>query len=424
MHLIFTILQLRSEIQRKKSSFVVRLLRYSGPALIVSVAYMDPGNYGTDLAGGAKYNYDLLWIVWMASLMAMLFQYLSGKFGIATGRDLAEQIRLSLNGKKIYTVPYWLASEVAIAATDLAEYLGTVLALNILFGVPLLWGSIFGALDVLIILAVSSRRFRVVESLFALWVSIIGLGFLYELLIAGTRPGDILLHSVYPTINSQTILVGVGIIGATVMPHAVFVHSWLTKNKLKKGDQEERKELMKLHLAETVILLGVAALVNVAIMVLAARVFYPNYSNVQSVTEAYHILRPLFGQVAATIFGITLLASGLSSSITGTISGQAVMEGMLGSKFNPIIRRLITRFVNVFPTTIAILAGIQPLQLLVYSQVLLSLMLPLPMIPLVYYTSKREIMGEFTNGPLLRYLSYASAVSIVCLNVYLIYTVI
>jgi len=415
---------LRSEIQRKKSSFVVRLLRYSGPALIVSVAYMDPGNYGTDLAGGAKYNYDLLWIVWMASLMAMLFQYLSGKFGIATGRDLAEQIRLSLNGKKIYTVPYWLASEVAIAATDLAEYLGTVLALNILFGVPLLWGSIFGALDVLIILAVSSRRFRVVESLFALWVSIIGLGFLYELLIAGTRPGDILLHSVYPTINSQTILVGVGIIGATVMPHAVFVHSWLTKNKLKKGDQEERKELMKLHLAETVILLGVAALVNVAIMVLAARVFYPNYSNVQSVTEAYHILRPLFGQVAATIFGITLLASGLSSSITGTISGQAVMEGMLGSKFNPIIRRLITRFVNVFPTTIAILAGIQPLQLLVYSQVLLSLMLPLPMIPLVYYTSKREIMGEFTNGPLLRYLSYASAVSIVCLNVYLIYTVI
>jgi manganese transport protein len=424
MHLIFTILHLRSEIQRRKGSFIIRLLKYSGPALIVSVAYMDPGNYGTDLAGGARYNYDLLWIVWMASLMAMLFQYLSGKFGIATGKDLAEQIRLSLKGKRAYTIPYWLASEAAIAATDLAEYLGTVLALNILFGVPLIWGSIFGALDVLIILGVSSRRFRVVESLFALWVSIIGLGFLYELLIAGASPGDILMHSVYPTVNSQTILVGVGIIGATVMPHAVFVHSWLTKNKLKIGDAEEKKELMKLHLAETVILLGVAALVNVAIMVLAARVFYPNYSNVQSVTEAYHILRPLFGQVAATIFGITLLASGLSSSITGTLSGQAVMEGMLGSKFNPIIRRLITRFVNVFPTTIAILLGIQPLQLLVYSQVLLSLMLPLPMLPLVFYTSNRRIMGEFANGNLMKYLSYISAVTILCLNGYLIYTII
>ncbi|MEM0117855.1 MAG: Nramp family divalent metal transporter [Conexivisphaerales archaeon] len=417
---------MRSQIQpqKKEEHFITRLLKYSGPALIVSVAYMDPGNYGTDLAGGARFNYDLLWLVWLASLMAMLFQYLSGKFGIATGRDLAEQIRLSLGNRKEYTIPYWLASEVAIASTDLAEYLGTVLALNILFGVPLLIGSIFGALDVLIILAVSSRRFRVVESLFALWVSIIGLGFLYELFVAGADPSQILIHSVYPDVNSQTILVGVGIIGATVMPHAVYVHSWLTKSKLNNGFGADRKELMKLHLAETAILLGVAALVNVAIMVLAASVFYPNYSNVQSVTEAYHILRPLFGPVAATIFGVTLLASGLSSSITGTLSGQAVMEGLLGARFNPILRRLVTRFINVIPTTAAILLGFQPLQLLVYSQVILSLMLPLPMLPLVIFTSKRSIMGEFTNGKLLSYLGYLSAVVILALNAYLLYTII
>ncbi|MEM3637095.1 MAG: Nramp family divalent metal transporter [Conexivisphaerales archaeon] len=417
---------MRSQIQpqKREQPFIIRLLKYSGPALIVSVAYMDPGNYGTDLAGGARFNYDLLWLVWLASLMAMLFQYLSGKFGIATGRDLAEQIRLSLGNRRKYTIPYWLASEVAIASTDLAEYLGTVLALNILFGVPLLIGSLFGAFDVLIILAVSSRRFRVVESLFALWVSIIGLGFLYELFIAGANPSQILVHSIYPDVNSQTILVGVGIIGATVMPHAVYVHSWLTKNKLNNGFNADRKELMKLHLAETAILLGVAALVNVAIMVLAASVFYPNYSHVQSVTEAYHILRPLFGPVAATIFGVTLLASGLSSSITGTLSGQAVMEGLLGAKFNPILRRLVTRFINVIPTTLAILLGYQPLQLLVYSQVVLSLMLPLPMLPLVIFTSRRSMMGEFTNGKLLSYLSYLSAITILVLNGYLLYTII
>lgn len=419
---------MRSKAAEQKSisarSFLARLLRYSGPALIVSVAYMDPGNYGTDLAGGANFNYDLLWLVWLASFMAMLFQYLSGKLGIATGRDLAEHIRISLNGKRAYYVAYWLASEIAIASTDLAEYLGTVLALNLLFDVPLLIGSIFGAADVVIILAVSSRRFRIIENLFALWVSIIGLGFLYEILTVGANPSEIIIHSVLPTISKQTILVGVGIIGATVMPHAVYVHSWLTKNKLKTGSKEERRELMKLHLAETTILLGVAAFVNVAIMVLAASVFYPNYTNVQSVTEAYNILKPLFGPVAAAIFGITLLASGLSSSITGTLSGQAIMEGLLGAKVNPVLRRIITRFINVIPTTTAILLGLQPLQLLVYSQAILSVLLPLPMLPLIIYTSNRNVMGEFANRRLITMLSYASSAVIICLNAYLVYSII
>jgi manganese transport protein len=406
------------KVQRR--NFLTRLVAYSGPALIVSVAYMDPGNYGTDLAGGAGFNYDLLWVVWLASLMAMLFQYLSGKLGIATGEDLASHLRTSLGGRRRFTVPYWLAAEAAIASTDLAEYLGTVLALNLLFGVPLLYAAVFGAADVVIILAVTSRRFRIVESLFALWVSIIGLGLLYEVFITHPSASAVALHSVLPIIDSKTIAIAVGVIGATVMPHAVFVHSWLTKNKLKTGSIEERGELLKLHLTETVLLLSIAAAANVAIMVMSASAFYPDYKTVQSVSQAYGILIPLFGPQAAVIFGITLLASGLSSSITGTLSGQAIMDGLLGIRVNPYLRRLVTRVVNVAPTTVAILLGYSPLEILVYSQVLLSLLLPLAVIPLIILTARRSVMGEFVNRKVMTFLGAVASLVIVLLNSYLL----
>lgn len=405
----------------KAAKMLAEYFAYLGPALIVSMAYMDPGNYGTDIQSGALFNYDLLWAVWLANIMAMVLQYLSGKLGIATGKSLPELVKASLKSKRL-TIPYWLGSEVAAAATDLAEYLGTVIALNILFGVPLLYASVLGALDVVILLALTSERFRVVEYFFMLLVSIIGIGFLYQVVLIGPSLPEIFVHSVTPTISSKSAFLVVGIVGATVMPHALFVHSWLTKNKLTTGTVEERRRLRKLHLRENIFALTIASLVNVAILVSAAAAFHPNYSGVSSISEAYDIMVPLFGYFAAAIFAVTLLCSGLASSVTGTLAGQAIMDGLLGTHVNKHLRRIVTRVINVFPTTIAIFLGLDPLMLLVYSQVALSLLIPLPMIPLLRYTSKREMMGEFVNRRSTNVLALLSAATIVALNAYLIYS--
>ena len=397
------------------------LFLYLGPALIVSMAYMDPGNYGTDIQSGASFAYDLLWTVWLANLMAMILQYLSGKLGIATGKDLAELVRSSLKSRKL-VVPYWLAVEAAAAATDLAEYLGTVIALNLLFGVPLLYAAIFGAADVIILLALTSKSFRIVEYFFMLFVSIIAIGFLYQVLLIRPSLTEIVYHSVAVSLSSQTALLVVGIVGATVMPHALFVHSTLTKNKLTTGSIEEKRRLRRLHLREVVITLTIAGLVNVAILVSAAAAFYPKYSGVSTINEAYKVMVPLYGYLAAAVFAITLLASGLASSTTGTLAGMAMMDGLLGTHVNRNLRRIVTRLVNVFPTTIAVLIGLNPLSLLIYSQVILSMMIPLPMIPLIVYTSRRRVMGEFVNRKITTILGILTAVTILLLNFYLLYT--
>jgi manganese transport protein len=377
--------------------FLRRFVTYSGPALIVSIGYMDPGNYGTDLQGGASFGYSLLWVVWLSCAIAMLMQYLSGKLGIATERSLAEILRERL-GRRLYVIPYWLSSEVAAAATDLAEYLGTVIALNILFGVPMIYAAIFGAADVIIILALTSRKFRLLEQLFLIFVSIISFGYAYELLIAPPSINGILSGSFLPHfVNASALFVAVGIIGATVMPHVVFLHSFLTKEKAKGKTLGERKRMRKLHLAETIFLLTVAALVNAAILLMAAVAFYPHNSQIASIAEAYKTLVPLFGISAGIIFIITLLSSGIASSAAGTLAGQIIMEGFLGKKVNVWMRRIITRFVNVIPTTIAILLGFDPLHILVYSQFLLSLLIPIAVIPVVILTMDKKLMGEFVN---------------------------
>lgn len=405
---------------RSRSS-VVEFVKYVGPALIVSMAYMDPGNYGTDIQGGAAFNYDLVWSVWLASLMAMLLQYLSGKLGISTGKSLPELVRLSLKSKS-RVIPYWLAAEAAAAATDLAEYLGTVLALNILFGIPLLYAAIFGAADVLILLAFASRRFRVIEYLFMLFVSIISIGFLYEVIVIGPNLSEIVLHTFSASLGSKSILAVVGIVGATVMPHALYVHSWLTKNRLVDNTLEEKRRLRRLHLRENIFTLTIAGFVNGAILVASAAAFYPKYSDISTINEAYNIMVPLYGPIAAIVFAVTLLSSGLASSTTGTLAGQAIMDGLLGTNVNIYLRRLVTRFINVFPTTIAILLGLNPLSLLVYSQVILSLMIPLPMIPLIVYTSRRRVMGEFVNRRATTVLALMFGAIIIALNAYLLYS--
>ena len=397
------------------------LFVYLGPSLIVSMAYMDPGNYGTDIQSGATFAYDLLWAVWLANLMAMVLQYLSGKLGIATGKSLPELIRESLRAPRL-TIPYWLAAEAAAAATDLAEYLGTVIALNILFGIPLIYAAILGALDVIILLALTHERFRIIEYFFMVFVSIISIGFLYQVLLIHPSLSDIAYHSVAITVNSQSILLVVGIVGATVMPHALFVHSTLTKNKLTTGTVEEKRRHRKLHLREVILTLTIAGLVNVAILVSAAAAFYPTYSGVSTINQAYAVLKPLYGYLAATVFAITLLASGLASSTTGTLAGQSIMDGLIGKHVNKYVRRLVTRVINVFPTTAAILVGLNPLSLLVYSQVILSLMIPLPMIPLLIYTNRKSLMGEFVNKKITNILAVIAATLIIVLNIALLFT--
>ncbi len=363
----------------------------------------------------------------MASAFAMVLQYLSGKLGIATGNSLSQLLRGSLKTRS-RRVSYWLAAELAIASTDLAEYLGTVIALNILFNIPLLYASIFGAADVIVLLALTNNRFRVIEYFFMVFVSIIAAGFFYELLLVGPNLQQIAIHSLSPSISAGTVLTVVGIVGATVMPHVLWLHSSLTAEKLgrwgiKENDHVPKKRILGLHLRENIVILAIAGCVNVAILVMAAAAFYGHgYTNVQQINDAFNILKPLFGPLAAIVFAVTLLASGIASSVVGTLAGQEVMTGLLGVKVNPTLRRVVTRLINVFPTTAAILLGLSPLALLFYSQVFLSILIPLPMIPLIWYTAKKNVMGPYVNRHSTTIVALIVGGVIVALNIALIYT--
>lgn len=397
------------------------LWNYFGPALIVSVAYMDPGNYGTDISGGASFGYSMLWIVWLAGIMAMLLQYLSGKLGIATGYSLAELMRIYLK-KRTYIVLCWLAAEIAAVMTDLAEFLGTVIALNLLFGLPLLYGTFLSVLDVVLIMGVTGGKVRRTEYVFMALISTIGIGYVFEIFITGPSLAPVVLGSVIPNLAStDRVLIAVGVIGATVMPHAVFVHSALANDKITDPSIETKNRVMRLHRVESIIMFTFAGLVNAAIMVMAAAAFGSRGLAVATIQDAYLTLVPLFGSAAAIVFGITLLASGLSSSTTGTIAGQAMMEGMLGRKMNLWVRRIVTRLINTVPTTIAILLGIEPLLILVYSQVALSLLLPLPLLPLWKFTRDKNLMGKFVNRRLTTMVAAVFIGIIVLFNALLLY---
>lgn len=392
-----------------------QFIRFFGPALVVSVAYVDPGNFGTAIASGAVYGYTLLWTVWFASIMAMLLQYLSGKIGIAAGQSMPELVREKLkSNSKI--VAYWLSSELFAIATDLAEFLGVALALHLLFGIPLLLAAAIASFDVVIIFVLAGKRFRRVEMLIGVLVSIIGVGYVYELFITQPNLASIAFHSVTPILTPEAVPLVVGIIGATVMPHALAVHSWLTKNKLTKGDNEEKHRLLRYHTIDNVLNLSIAGFVNAAILIMAAAAF--SGSSVGTVEEAYYTLTPLFGVFASVVFGITLLASGISSSMTGVLAGQALMEGLLGRRIHPWLRRIVVRGINVVPTMIAIYLGFNALDLLVYSQIILSLLIPVPLIPIIYLTSKKDIMGPFVNRRYTTIIALVFASLILVFNAY------
>lgn len=409
---------------------------FVGPAILISVGYMDPGNWGTDLAGGAQFKYGLLWVVGLASFMAVILQVIAARLGVATGRDLAQCCRDHL--PKWSRWPNWIAMELAIASTDVAESLGSAVALNLLFHIPMAWAIIITALDVLLLLVLAGSGMRLMEALVGVLVATIGVCYAIEIFVLPQMHPDFLEMGramVQPSIGQAGMMVvAIGIIGATVMPHNLYLHSALVQTRKLKRDERSIRTAIRFNTIDSVVALTIAFLVNAAILVLAAMVFYGKQSvtvaggqvvafNPESdwIRIAHLTLAPLLGTaVASTLFAVALLASGQSSTITGTLAGQVVMEGFMNWRLRPWIRRMISRILAVVPAIwiISIRGNGSVTDLVNLSQVILCLLLPLAMFPLLYFTSSRKIMGQWRNGWVLLTLGWGSAILITVMDLY------
>jgi manganese transport protein len=387
------------------------ILPLAGPAVIVSIAYMDPGNFATNIQAGAKYGYGLLWVVLLANVIAMLFQALSAKLGIVTGRNLAEICRERL--PRPLVIAMWIASEVAAMATDLAEFLGGAIGLSLLFHLPLLWGMVVTAIVSYGILLFERRGFRPIELIIGALVSIIGLCYLIEVFIAPVNWGAAALHTVIPQLqDAAAVTIAVGIIGATVMPHAIYLHSGLTQARMPIRNDTDRRKLLSYSNKEVIVALALAGAVNMAMVMMASAAFHAGHSNVAEIETAYYTLTPLLGAAAAGIFLISLLASGISSSAVGTMAGQMIMQGFVGFKIPVWVRRLIT----MLPAFVVVGLGANATGALVISQVVLSLVLPIPMIALLVFTRQRDVMGAFANGRLTQAAAIVATALVLVLN--------
>ena len=408
------------------ASFWRKFRAYWGPGLLVAVGYMDPGNWATDLAGGARFGYTLLSVVLISNLFAMLLQHLAAKLGIVTGRDLAQACRDHYS--KPVAIGLWVLCEIAIAACDLAEVIGSAIALNLLFGLPLPWGVAFTTLDVLLVLLLQNKGFKIIESLVAGLIFLIFTCFAYE--IIASRPDWLgLAKGLVPQLrvvtNPAMLYVAIGILGATVMPHNLYLHSSIVQVRQIEPTEAGKRSAIKFATIDSTVALFLAFFVNAAILVTAAAAFHgKGHDDVADIADAHKLLTPVLGAGAASvIFAIALLASGQSSTLTGTLAGQIVMEGFLNLRLKPWLRRLITRLVAVVPAlVVAILYGEKGTgQLLVLSQVILSLQLSFAVVPLVLFTSDKLKMGVFVNRPWVRVLAWAVAGLIIVLNVFLLW---
>jgi manganese transport protein len=392
-----------------------RYLAFAGPAVVASIAYMDPGNFATNIQAGAKYGYGLLWVVLLANLVAMLFQALSAKLGIVTGRNLAEMCREHFPRPVVLAM--WVVSEVAAMATDLAEFLGGAIGLCLLLHLPLLTGMAATALIVYAILTFERYGFRPVELIIGSLVATIALCYLIEMFIAPVDWGSAAFHMVAPQIaDGEALLLGVGIIGATVMPHVVYLHSGLTQARIPPRTEREKQQIVRISNYEVITALAVAGLVNMAMVMMASGAFHAGHTEVAEIETAYHTLTPLLGAAAAAVFLISLLASGVSSSAVGTMAGQMIMQGFIGFRIPIWVRRLIT----MLPAFAIVGAGANATNALVISQVVLSLALPLPMIAVVLFTRRADIMGRFANRQLTDAIAIVGTVMVLLLNVFLI----
>jgi manganese transport protein len=424
------------EVPHHQAGFWEQWRAFVGPAILVSVGYMDPGNWGTDLQGGAQFKYGLLWVVGLASLMAIFMQVISARLGVVTGKDLAQCCRDWY--PKWTRWPNWLLSEMAIGACDLAEVLGSAVALNLLFHIPLLWAVIITGLDVLLLLALQRFGMRTIEAVVLLLIATIGVCYFIEIFILPqTQPSFLEMGQALITPHFRQagmLYIAIGIIGATVMPHNLYLHSALVQSRRLQKDEPSIRSALRFNTIDSIVALTVAFFVNAAILVLAAMVFFGKKSlavsggqvvtfsaNSDWIRVAYLTLAPLLGTAAAsTLFAVALLASGQSSTITGTLAGQVVMEGFMHWRIKPWVRRLITRTLAILPAVFIIgLRGDSSVtDLLTLSQVVLALQLPFAMFPLLHFTSSRQRMGAWKNGWLLLVAGWASAILITSMDIY------
>ena len=400
-----------------------RILSYFGPAYLVSVGYMDPGNWATDLQGGSQFGYKLIWVLLMSNLMALLLQVLSARLGIVRGRDLAQANRETYP-KSINFVLYLLA-EVAIAATDLAEVLGMAIGIQLLTHIPLLWAVLVTVFDTFLLLLLQRLGMRKMEAFIICLIAIIGVSFLVEIILAKPNLGEVVTGFVPSIPNTQALFIATGIIGATIMPHNLYLHSALVQTRKISRSKSGIRRALKLNFIDSAVALNAAFFVNAAILILAAAVFYKaGRSDVAEIKEAHKLLNFFLGtKIAPILFAVALIAAGQSSTITGTLAGQIVMEGYLRIRINPWVRRLITRVIAIVPAVIVIvLNGEQNIDdLLVLSQVILSLQLGFAIVPLIHFVSDKKAMGEFTISPLVQVLSWCVTAALVYLNLRMLY---
>jgi manganese transport protein len=390
-------------------------LAFAGPAVIASIAYMDPGNFATNIQAGAKYGYGLLWVVLLANLIAMLFQALSAKLGIVTGRNLAELCREQFPRPVVWGM--WGVSEVAAMATDLAEFLGGAIGLSLLFQMPLLAGMVITGIVTYGLLMFESFGFRPIELIIGSMVSIIALCYLVEMFIVPVDWVSAAFHTVTPQLaDAQALLLAVGIIGATVMPHAIYLHSGLTQSRMPVRNDGERRKVLRFSNQEVIIALAVAGLVNMAMVMMASGAFHAGHPDVAQIETAYHTLTPLLGIGAAGVFLVSLIASGVSSSTVGTMAGQMIMQGFVGFKIPIWLRRVVT----MVPAFVVVAMGVNATNALVVSQVVLSIALPLPMISLLMFTRRADIMGQFANRRLTQAAALIGTAVVLLLNLFLI----
>jgi len=407
-------------------SFWRRLFAFTGPGYLVAVGYMDPGNWATDLAGGAKYGYVLLSVIMMSNLMAILLQALAARLGIASGRDLAQACRDNYSRGTVYFL--WVLCEIAIAACDLAEVIGAAIALNLLFGLPMIWGVCLTSADVLLVLWLQHRRFRYVEGLVILLI--VGIAGCFAINIALAKPvfGD-LVGGIWPSTeivkNPSMLYIAVGILGATVMPHNLYLHSSIVQTRKYGDDAASKREAVRFAGIDSTVALMSALFINGAILVMAAATFHgTGHENVADISDAYLLLAPLLGtSVASTLFAMALLFSGQNATLTGTLSGQIVMEGFLNIRLRPWLRRLITRLIAIVPAliTVALYGEHGTGQLIVLSQVILSLQLPFAVFPLVMFTGDRRKMGDLVAPVWMRALAWPVVTIIAGLNGWLLW---
>jgi len=402
-----------------------KLLAFVGPGLLIAVGYMDPGNWATDLAGGARFGYLLISVILLSNFVAMVLQHLSLKLGIVTGRDLAQACREYYPPKVAFSL--WVLCEIGIAACDLAEVIGSAVALQLLFGLPLFAGVLLTSADVLIVLVLQNRGFRYIECLVAMLILVIAGSFAYEL--RASHPAWLaalinLIPSAEIVRNPSALYIAIGILGATVMPHNLYLHSSIVQTRDFKRDEPGKASAIRFATIDSTLSLSFAFFINAAILILTAATFHrTGHQEVADISDAYKLLSPILGQsLASVLFAVALLASGQNSTLTGTLAGQIVMEGFLRLRLRPWVRRLITRLVAIVPAavvaTISGQAGIG--ELLILSQVILSVQLSFAVFPLVSFTGNRQLMGRFVNCPWLQVLSWSLAVIVLVFNLYLL----